>query len=105
MFQECFSIKELNLSNFNTDNVTDMDGMFFKCSSLKKLDISNFNFKEVNSMTNMFYHCSNLEDINIYKLNIKQEVLNHLKFGKCSLKLKEKLQQLNENILDDAFLL
>ena len=27
------SLKELNISNFNTNNVTDMKGMFSKCSN------------------------------------------------------------------------
>ena len=35
MFSGCSSLKELNLSNFNTNNVTKMDGMFYNCSSLK----------------------------------------------------------------------
>ena len=32
MFSNCLSLKELNLSNFNTDNVTYMEGMFRGCS-------------------------------------------------------------------------
>ena len=43
MFCGCSSLKELNLNNFNTNNVKDMSGMFYYCSSLKKLNINNFN--------------------------------------------------------------
>ena len=32
MFSECSSLKELNLSNFNTNNVTNMRYMFSGCS-------------------------------------------------------------------------
>ena len=32
MFFNCSSLKELNLNNFNTNNVTDMNGMFYACS-------------------------------------------------------------------------
>ena len=32
MFSKCYSLKELNLSNFNTDNVTNMRWMFYICS-------------------------------------------------------------------------
>ena len=32
MFNGCSSLKELNLSNFNTNNVTYMEGMFDRCS-------------------------------------------------------------------------
>ena len=31
----------LNLSNFNTQNVTNMSCMFLECSSLESLDLSN----------------------------------------------------------------
>ena len=37
MFYECSSLKELNLNNFNTNNVTNMSYMFWGCSDeLKK---------------------------------------------------------------------
>ena len=39
MFDGCSSLKELNLINFNTNNVTVMSGMFSGCSALKKLNI------------------------------------------------------------------
>ena len=47
MFFRCFSLKKLNLSNFNTNNVTDMSGMFSGCSSLEELKFSNFNTNNV----------------------------------------------------------
>ena len=44
MFSRCSSLKELNLNNFNTNNVTDMDYMFSKCSDELKLKLkSKFN--------------------------------------------------------------
>ena len=49
MFCFCLSLKELNLSNFNTNNVTDMDYMFSKCSDELKLKIRSQykNFQEM----------------------------------------------------------
>ena len=29
MFGECYALKEINLSNFNTNNVTNMSSMFY----------------------------------------------------------------------------
>ena len=43
MFSHCSLLKELNISNFNTNNVTYMNSMFSGCSSLKELNLSNFN--------------------------------------------------------------
>ena len=39
MFRDCNSLTNLNLSNFNTQNVTNMNGMFKNCNSLKKQNI------------------------------------------------------------------
>ena len=47
MFYYCSSLKELNLSNFNTNNVTDMSYMFAGCSSLKELNLTRFNTNNV----------------------------------------------------------
>ena len=33
IFCGCSSLKELNLSNFNTNNVTHMYSMFYRCSN------------------------------------------------------------------------
>ena len=48
MFSGCSSLKELNLNNFNTNNVTYMNYMFGGCLDKLKLKIkSQFkNFKE-----------------------------------------------------------
>jgi surface protein len=63
MFYGCSSLKELNLSNFNTNtnNVTNMKGMLYGCSSLEELNLSNFNTNNVTNMVCMFYGCYSLK--------------------------------------------
>ena len=39
MFHNCNSLTNLNLSNFNTQNDTNMMSMFLDCKSLKKNNI------------------------------------------------------------------
>ena len=39
MFSGCSSLQEINLFNFNINNVTDMRGMFSGCSDQIKLKI------------------------------------------------------------------
>ena len=58
MFNDCSSLKKLNLKNFNTNNVTDMSYMFSHCSSLEELNLTNFNTNNVTDMYRMFYECS-----------------------------------------------
>ena len=71
MFSGCSSLKELNLNNFNTNNVTDMSWMFYGCSSLKELNLINFNTNNVTNMRCMFSEC-----LNELKLKIKSQFKN-----------------------------
>ena len=65
------SLKELNLNNFNTNNVTVMSGMFSGCSSLKELNLNNFNTNNETYMKKMFDGC--LDEL---KLKIKSQFKN-----------------------------
>ena len=71
MFFRCSSLSNLNLSNFNTQNVTDMNGLFSGCSSLLNLDLSNFNTQNVTNMSNMFDDCRSLNIITEYRIKKK----------------------------------
>ena len=71
MFSRCSSLKELNLSNFNINNVTNMSWMFSFCSSLNELNLSNFNTNNVTNMEYMFYRCSDQ-----FKNKIRSEYKN-----------------------------
>ena len=62
MFCGCSALKELNLSNFNTNNVTNMGYMFANYFKLKELNVSNFNPNNVSNMELMFYECSFLKN-------------------------------------------
>ena len=63
MFYDCYSLTNLNLSNFNTQNVTKMLRMFRNCSSLTKLNLSNFNTQNVTDMNDMFTNCYKLKNV------------------------------------------
>ena len=43
----CYSLENIDLSNFNTQNVEDMSYMFIRCASLESIDLSNFNTQNV----------------------------------------------------------
>ena len=65
MFFNCYSLQNLDLSNFNTEKVTNMSNMFSGCSQLQSLDVSNFNTKNVINMNHMFSGCINLTGLNL----------------------------------------
>ena len=54
MFTGMSNLTTLNLSNFDTSKVTSMDAMFGDMSSLIRLDLSNFNTSNVTNMEYMF---------------------------------------------------
>ena len=54
LFQECNELEYLDLTNFNTSNVTDMGFMFAGCLKLKEIKgINNFITNKVTNMTKM----------------------------------------------------
>ena len=65
MFWNCKNLTSLDLSNFNTENVTTMNDMFSGCKNLTSLNLSNFNTENVTYMEYMFYGCKNLTDVTL----------------------------------------
>ena len=58
-------MESLNLSNFNTQNVTNMYCMFLNCKLLNSLDLSNFNSQNSTNMNWMFNGCDSLKKTKI----------------------------------------
>ena len=65
MFNRCTSLVSLNLNNFNTSKVKTMYKLFYSCESLKNLNLNNFQTYEVTNMTKMFDGCSSLVSLNL----------------------------------------
>ena len=76
MFRGCSSLTNINLSNFNTNNVTNMSCMFRGCSSLANINLSNFNTNNVTAMWSMFDGCKNLTKNKVIAND--EEILNEL---------------------------
>jgi len=84
MFEGCYNLTSLDVSNFDTGNVTDMDGMFGGCSSLTSLDVSNFDTKNVTDMGGMFGGCSSLTSLDISSFNTSKVTDMDGMFSDCS---------------------
>lgn len=77
---------ELDVSNFDTSNTTNMGYMFGHCINLTELDLSNFNTINVTSMKYMFNDCINLEILDIRNFdmrNVSKSNMNYM-FSFCS---------------------
>ena len=65
MFSYMSSLTTLDLSSFDTSKVTNMQSMFFSMSNLTSLNLSNFNTSNVTNMNLMFFSMSNLTSLNL----------------------------------------
>ena len=101
MFYDCSNLINIDLSLFNTKNITNMSQIFSGCSNLKNIDLSSFNTKSVINMFGMFSGCSNLKNINLSSFNI-ENVINMSKFfSQCSNLTNIDLSSFNtKNIID-----
>ena len=64
LFYGCSSLTQVDVSNWNTNNVKDMQYLFCGCSSLQSVgDLSNWDVSKVNYMQRMFYDCKNLQSV------------------------------------------
>ena len=84
MFSRCSGLTSLDLSHFNTQNVTDMNGMFSYCSSLTSLDVPHFNTQNVTDMRHMFYNCPSLTSLDLSHFNTQNVTDMGGMFYKCS---------------------
>ena len=74
MFDRCKSLKSVDISSFNTQNVTNMSFIFFDCVALESIDLPNFGNQNIIQMDRMFGECKNELKIKIKdKYNIKDE--------------------------------
>ena len=84
MFVGCSNLTGLDLSNFDTSNVTNIQGMFYKCSSLTNLDLSSFKTSNVTNMSNIFYGCSSLTNQDLSKFDTSKVTTMKRMFSGCS---------------------
>ena len=84
MFWFCSGLTSLDLSHFNTQNVTSMNGMFSHCSGLTSLDVSHFNTQNVTSMNGIFSNCSGLTSLDVSHFNTQNVTNMGAMFAGCS---------------------
>jgi len=96
MFSGC-SVACLDLSSFDTSNVTDMKTMFSSCQNLTSLDLSNFDTSSVISMCAMFVSCSKITSLDLSSFNTTNVIDMVNMFGYC-----QNLQSLDLSSFDTS---
>ena len=101
MFFGCSSLTYLNLSNFNTAKVTSMFCMFNGCKSLKELDLSDFNTRNVENMSFMFYDCKSLNSLNISNFDTQKVTDMSYMFKGCESLMALDISNFNTEKVED----
>ena len=83
MFYDCYTLTQLDLSNFDTSSVTEMNGMFSCCKALTQLDLSNFDTSKVTNMSYMFEYCTKLIQLDLSNFDTSQVNDMRFMFGYC----------------------
>ena len=65
MFLLARKLTELDLEDFNTSKVTNMQALFDYCTELRILKISTWDTSNVKNMRMIFYYCRSLENLNL----------------------------------------
>ena len=103
MFDSCSSLTSLDVTHFNTANVTDMHYMFSNCVALTSLYLTNFNTEKVTYMYGMFSSCSSLTTIYASSKFVTTQVSNSSgMFYNCE-KLKGEEEWTNDKATDKTF--
>ena len=84
MFSKCVDLTDLDVSKFDTSQVTKMSYMFDGCSSLTSLDVSGFKTSQVTAMNGMFYGCYGLTELDVSGFDTSQVTNMAYMFATCS---------------------
>ena len=68
-FSHCELLTSVDVSKWNTSKVTNMEGMFVDCNLLASVDVSKWNTSKVTDMASMFSICGALRSIDVSKWN------------------------------------
>ena len=84
MFQACIEIISLDLSNFDTSKVNNMEGMFYECARLKTIKgIEKFNTEKVINMNRIFQECNEMELLDLSNFDTSKVTNMAFMFNKC----------------------
>lgn len=84
MFSSCYSLINLDVSNWNTSSVTNMYRMFYYCTSLISLDVSGWDTSSVTNMSSMFYYCTSLTNLDVSSWNTSAVTNMGIMFYDCT---------------------
>ena len=84
MFKGCSSLQSIDVSNWNTQALKNGFAMFSNCSALQTIDLSNWNTQSLSSTNYMFENCTSLHSIDVSNWNTQSLSDASYMFKVCS---------------------
>ena len=84
MFHSCSDITEIDMSNFDSSQVTEMNSIFSECISLTSINLSNFVTSQNTNFGSLFYDCFLLTSLNLSTFNTSKATYMAKIFRGCS---------------------
>jgi surface protein len=69
MFNNCRSLRTVDVSSFATSKISEFLNVFANCSSLESIDLSNWDFDSATTLKGMFQNCSALAEVDLSNHN------------------------------------
>ena len=82
MFFDCPLLTSLDLSNFDTSEVIEMENMFNGCTNLRYINLNNFDESQLTGFDNMFNNIPNNVIICIKDINAESKIISQINIGK-----------------------
>ena len=77
------AVKSLDLTHFNTSDVTDMSEMFDNCAFLEEVDLSSFDTSRVKNFCAMFGDCYRLKSLDVSHFDTTSATSYRYMFANC----------------------
>lgn len=84
MFLDCTSLTSINFKNFKTSSLNNMNQCFSGCIKLLTLDLSHFDTSSVTNMYGLFSSCSSLLSLDLQNFNTSSVIYMAIMFKNCS---------------------
>lgn len=84
-FEGCIYLTNVDIADWNTNQVTDCSAMFKGCSMIPYIDLSHWDTRNITDTSNMFYGCTNLKVLNLKGWNTQSVETMANMFEVCGL--------------------
>ena len=97
MFRYCTNLETIILGDMDTSSVQNMKLLFSECNNLTNIDLTNFDTSSVNDTSYMFARCYNLPSLNLSNFNTSKVEAMFSMFNGC-----QKLEYLDLSFFDTS---